>query len=512
MAPQPEHIAPVRTLTRRQIVSAFAGLMAAMFVGSLDQTVTGTALPTIVGDLGGVDHMVWVTSAYLLCSTITMPLYGKLGDRHGRKRLFLVALSLFTAGSIICGIAQSMGALIAGRALQGLGGGGNIILSQAIVADIFPPKERGTYLGIMGAAFGASSLLGPLVGGLLTDYVNWHWCFWVNVPLAGAALALAARFLPADAHAPRDGAAPFDVAGSACMATATALFVLAISWGGNLYAWDSPVIAWMLAGALACAALFVAAERRAADPLIPLRYFRNRTFCTATLAGLILAVGMMGVVNYLPTYIQITRGYDATISAYLMVPMLLGVMGASSVAGVLASRLARIKWIPITGLAMATAGCAALSTLTVDTPAWAMCIYLLALGCGIGFGQQVLVLMTQNEFSVTEVGTATSSNNFFREIGGTVGSTVVGSLFTANLTANLASYTADLGGTASLGFDASSITPALVRSLPDTVRAAVAGAYNDALTPVLAGIAVTLAAGVVIALFIHERPLSDTQV
>lgn len=499
-----------KTLSKKQVIAAFVGLMSAMFVGSLDQTVVGTALPTIIGEVGGVDHMVWVTSAYFLTSSVTMPIYGKLGDMRGRKRLFCLSQTLFIAGSLVCALGSSMFTLIIGRALQGFGGGGSIILSQAIVADIFPPKERGKYMGIMGAAFGVSALVGPLIGGFLTDIAGWRWCFWINLPLAGAALFLAAKCLPNDAHAPSKGTERFDARGTLLMALAASSLVFGISWGGNLLAWTHPAILGLFALAIVAAIAFVAAERKCQNPIIPLKYFRNRTFCLCTAAGLLLAVGMMGVVNYMPTYIQITKGFNATVSAYLMVPMLLSMMVFSTVSGVLAGKLARIKWMLVCSMAFAGLGCALLSTMTASTTVVVMCFFLFLLGCGIGLGQQLLVLLVQNEYSVKEVGTATSANNFFREIGGTIGTTVVGSLFTSGLVANLQTYSAPAGGMQALGIDASSITPALVRSLGETAKTIVANAYNDALTPIFAGMAVALAAGLVLVALIKEKPLKST--
>lgn len=495
---------------RHGIIAAFIGLMFAMFMGSLDQTIVSTALPTIVGELGNVGHMLWITSAYMLCSTIMMPIYGKLGDMHGRKRLFCCALILFGLGSAICGIGASMASLIVGRAVQGLGGGGLMILAQSIVADIFAPKERGKYMGIMGAAFGVSAVVGPLLGGLFTDYIGWRWCFWINIPMALTALFLAIRCLPEDGRQEQGAARSFDVRGTACMALATSSLILAISWGGNSYAWNSPVIIGLFGLFAIFACLFVFAEHRAQDPLIPLRFFRNRTFCLTTCAGMLLMVGMMGVISYMPTYIQITRGHSATISGYLMFPMMIGVMLTSTVSGFLTSKLDKIKWMPIASCIVASAACALLSTLTKDTSTVLICAYLFVLGFGVGLGQQVLVLMVQNEFGIEEVGTATSSNNFFREIGATIGSTVVGSVFTANLTGNLASYTAALGGVASYGITADSITPAIVRSLEEPLKSAVTNAYNDALTPIYLALVFVLVAAALLALFIHEKPLATT--
>lgn len=502
-------------LSRGRIIAVFVALMVSMFVGSLDQTIVSTALPTIVGELGGVDHMLWVTTAYMLASTVTMPLYGKLGDLDGRKPLFCLALLLFASGSVVCGIGGTMVALIVGRAVQGLGGGGLMVCSQAIVADIFPPKERGKYMGIMGAAFGVSAVVGPLLGGWFTDYAGWRWCFWVNVPLALFALGVVFKFLPLrNASTVARGASRFDVPGTFAMVVATSCLVLALSWGGNTYAWSSPVIMCLIAAFVVCALVFVLVEDRAErcgdGPVIPLRFFRNHNFRFATCAGLLIMVGMMGVVSYMPTYIQITRGHDATVSGYLMVPMMVGMMLASTLSGFLASKLNRIKWMPVASCLVAAVACALLGTLTVGSSTLAMCVYLFLLGFGIGLGQQVLVLIVQNEFPVSEVGTATSANNFFREIGATVGSTVVGSVFTANLAHNLESYTADLGGLSAVGADASSITPVIVRNLGEPLRDAVMNAYNDALTPIYLALVFVLLAAAAMVLMLREKSLAAT--
>lgn len=489
-----------KQMSRREIMAVFIGLMMAMFIGSLDQTVVSTALPTIVGELGGVDHQLWVTSAYMLCSTIMMPLYGRLGDTFGRKYLFCGALCLFAGGSTICGLGSSMLTLIVGRAIQGLGGGGLMILSQAIIADIFPPKERGKYMGIMGAAFGMSAVIGPLLGGWFTDSLGWRWCFWINIPLCVIAFFLAAKCLPHNAREVEDKS--FDVWGTIAMAASTASLILAISWGGNLFEWTSPLIIGLFASFAVCAVIFVMVERRAQNPIIPLNFFTNRTFALATGAGMLLMVGMMGVVSYMPTYVQITQGYNATISGYLMLPMMLGVMVTSTASGFLASKMKKIKWMPIVSCAVAAIGCALLSTLTTSTATWALCVFLFILGFGIGLGQQVFVLMVQNEFSITIVGTATSANNFFREIGGTVGATIVGSLFTSNLTSNLAQTASEI--------DANSITPAFVRTLEEPLHSAVTAAYNDALTPIYLGLVVALVIAMVLSCFIREVPLASS--
>ncbi len=487
-------------MSRREIMAVFVGLMMAMFIGSLDQTVVSTALPTIVGELGGVDHMLWVTSAYMLCSTVMMPLYGRIGDTYGRKYLFCGALVLFAMGSIICGVGGSMIALIIGRAIQGLGGGGTMILSQAIIADIFPPKERGKYMGIMGAAFGMSAVLGPLLGGWFTDSLGWRWCFWINIPLCVVAFFLALKCLPHSAHEATD--VKFDVWGSITMAIATASLIIAISWGGNLYAWSDPIIIGLFVAFAVFAVIFVMVESKAESPIIPLNFFTNRTFALTTAAGLLLMVGMMGVVSYMPTYIQITQGYNATISGYLMLPMMIGTMITATASGFIAAKAKKIKWMPIVSCLLAAVACGMLSTLTTSTATWLLCVFLFVLGFGLGLGQQVLVLMVQNEFSISIVGTATSANNFFREIGGTIGATVVGSVFTANLTKNLASVSSDL--------DANSITPSLVRSLEEPLHSMVTTAYNDALTPIYFALVFALLAAMVLVCFVREVPLATS--
>ncbi len=493
------------TLSRQALIAVFAALMISMFVGSLDQTIVATALPTIVGELGAVNHMLWVTTAYFLASTVAMPLYGKLGDLYGRKYLFCLAQALFVAGSIVCALGGTMGWLIAGRAIQGLGGGGQMILSQAIVADIFPPKERGKYLGIIGASFGVSMVAGPLLGGLLTEHLNWRWCFWINLPLGLAALVTAAVALPHRDHG-SERLRRFDIEGAFCMAAASLCLILGLSLGGSAYPWDSLPIIGLFCGFAVFALLFVVAERRAADPLIPPTLFRNRNFTLATTAGLAIMVAMSGVISYLPTYFQIVDGLDATVAGYMVLPLVGGMMITAVASGFAASKVRTVKWLPVVSCAVAAVAMGLLSTITVNTSLWQMGAMLFLLGFGIGLGQQILVLIVQNEFPVSIVGTATAANNFFREIGGTVGSSLIGSLFSANLAARMSEY---VGG--SLGaVDANSLTPALVSTLEEGVRAGVQHAYNDALAPVFAWLVPLLAVAFIMVLFLKKKPFAET--
>lgn len=496
------------TVDKKKVLIIFAGLLLAMFASSLDQTIVSTALPTIVGELGGVNHMLWVTTAYILASTIMMPIYGKLGDLIGRKYLFVGALGVFILGSIVCGIESSMGGLIAGRAIQGLGGGGLMILSQAIIADIIPVRERGKYMGLMGGVFALSMVLGPLLGGWFTEGPGWRWVFWLNIPLALLAIVAALAFLPAPKKIEKRPV--FDAAGTIFMAISVVSLILTTSWGGNTYDWDSPVIIGLIIAAIVGAIIFVFVESRAKEPLIPLYLFKNRNFNIATLAGLFIMTSMMGALSYLPTYLQIVDGLSATAAGYMTLPMMLGVFSTSTVSGILASKTGRYKWMPVASCLIAAAGLALLSTLTIDTTLLTIGCFLFVLGFGIGFGMQTLVLIVQNEFPVAVVGTATAANNFFREIGATLGASIVGAVFTNRLAETLTDDLQSAGGLSALGIDANSITPDFIRTIAEPMHTAVITAYNDALAPVFLYLLPLLLIGAVILLFIRETPLATT--
>lgn len=378
-----------------------------------------------------------------------------------------------------------------------------MVLAQSIIADIFPPKERGKYMGIMGASFGVSMVLGPLIGGIFTEYLSWRWCFWINVPLGAAAFAIAAVALP---HRSRPRGKRFDAAGTAFMFAASISLVLVLSLGGTSVSWDSPLAAALVIAFFLFSILFVFAEKKAADPIIPLRFFGNRNFSLCTMAGLIIMVGMAGVVSYMPTYFQIVNGLEATAAGYMMVPLMAGMMLMSTVSGFVAGKAKSVKWMPVLSCAIASIALALLSCICVDTPLWETGVVLFILGFGIGLGQQILVLIVQNEFSAIEVGTVTAANNFFREIGATIGGSLVGALFTANLTANLAAHAE--GALASL--DPNSITPSLVRTFDEGVRGLVQLAYSDALAPVFGWLVPLALAAFVMLLFLKKKPLSES--
>ncbi|GAA1443568.1 MDR family MFS transporter [Leifsonia poae] len=491
---------------KRTIVLLFAGLMVTMLLASLDQTIFSTALPTIVGELNGVDHMLWVTTAYILASTIMLPVYGKLGDLIGRKGLFIGAIALFIAGSVVGGLAGDMTWLIAGRAIQGLGGGGLMILSQAIIADVVPARERGKYMGVMGGVFALSSVAGPLLGGWFTESIGWRWAFWMNIPLGILAIASAVVFLRLPKNAQR--APRLDFAGMGLLAIASTCLVLVTTWGGNTYAWDSAVILSLIAGTVVAAVAFVFVERRAAEPIMPLKLFKDRNFNLTTIAGLIIGIAMFGALAYLPTYLQMVTGANATEAGLLMIPMMAALLLTSIVSGQLVSRTGRYKWLPIVGTVIVAVALVLLSTMTPTLPVWIICSFLAVMGIGLGMSMQILILIVQNSFPVSQVGTATASNNYFRQIGASLGSAIVGSLFVARLT-ELLTDRMPAGASSSSG-SSNSFTPAIVKALPAPVRDVIVGAYNDALTPVFLYMVPLLVIAALLLCFVVEKPLATT--
>ena len=499
--------APPRT-GGRHLVPIFAGLLIAMFIAALDQTIFSTALPTIVGDLNGIDQMLWVTTAYLLASTIMMPIYGKLGDLIGRKPLLIMALSVFVIGSFIGALANDMTVLIIGRSIQGIGGGGLMLLAQAIIADVIPARDRGRYMGIMGAVFGLSTVIGPLLGGWFTESLSWRLGFWLNVPLGIIAILAAMFFLKLPRHDQRPNV---DILGIATMAVAVSALILATSWGGNRYDWGSWQIIGLFGVTAVFGALLVVAERYAKEPIIPLHLFRKRNFNLTTVAALIIAIAMFGAIGYMPTYLQMSTGVSATESGLMLIPMVAGLLITSIVSGQIVSRTGRYKWAPILSMLVAAGGVLLLSTLAVDTHTWVIMAYLFVLGAGIGIGMQNLILIVQNTFPAREVGTATAANNFFRQIGASLGSAVVGSIFTSRLTDRLterlpAQAMQGAGG----GASANSLTPELVQRLPQQIQDIIVGAYNDALTPIFLYLAPLLGVALILVFFIREDALATT--
>ena len=491
-------------MDKRQLLFMFIGLMTAMLLAALYQTIFATALPTIVGELDGVDQMLWVTTAYILAATITMPIYGKLGDLYGRKGLLLTAIALFMIGSVGGGLAEGMPELLVGRVIQGLGGGGLMILSQAIIADVVPARERGRYMGVMGGVFAFATLAGPLLGGWFTESIGWRWVMWFNLPLGAIAIASVMIFLRIPKR-PRTRRR-VDVGGMMLLTIATTALVLVTSFGGHTYEWDSPQIIGLIVLTVIAGTGFVFVERRAQEPVIPLMLFRRRNFVLTTAAGLMIGIAMFGAIGYMPTYLQMVAGLNATTAGLLMGPMMGAMLLTSIVSGQLISRTGRYKIYPIAGTVFMAIGLYLLSTLSAGQPVWVVVSYLAVLGFGLGLAMQNLVLVVQNTFPISMVGTATAANNYFRQVGASVGTAVVGALFTERLMALLSQRLGEQAGSIQGGTN--SLTPELVENLPASVHDTVIGAYNDALAPVFLYIVPLALIGFVLLLFVKEVPLS----
>lgn len=503
----PSGAAPL-LLTKRRIWIIFSALIAGMLLASLDQTIVSTAMPTIVGELDGVSHQVWITTAYILATTIVMPIYGKFGDVLGRRRLFMLAIAIFTLASVGCAFATDFWMFVVFRALQGLGGGGLMILSQAIIADIVPASERGKYLGPLGGIFGLAAIGGPLLGGFFVDHLTWQWAFYINIPVGVAAFLIAAFAL----RLPNKRAdKPIDWLGVLFLSAATTCLIFFTDFGGSAdFGWDSMATwAWGL-GLLAAAAAFVFTESRAADPIMPLSMFRNPVFVNATAIGLALGIGMFAAIGFIPTFLQMSSGTSAAASGLLMLPMMVGLLGTSITSGLLITKTGRYRLFPILGTIITGIAMLAMTTLTAATPIWLICVYLFVFGAGLGLIMQVVVLVVQNAVPASEIGTATSTNNYFREVGAALGTAVFGTIFTTRLTENLTSVFADAGASAAQADQAAStIDPAGLSALPDAVREGVVTAYADALAPVFWYLIPFIAVALVLAIFLKQIPLSD---
>ena len=488
-------------MTHGQIMAVIWGLMIGLFLAALDQTIVATALPTMVGELGGLEQLSWVVTAYLLASTVTAPLYGKISDLYGRKVVFQAAIILFLAGSILCGLSQNMGQLIAWRGLQGLGAGGLFVMAMTIIGDILSPRERGRYQGYFGAVFALASVAGPLAGGWLVDHVDWRWVFYINVPIGLVALFVTASALNLP-FVRRDH--PIDFAGAATLVIGVSALLLAMVWGGNEYEWGSPLIVGLLVIGVVVGFLFLWWERRAQEPILPPRLFRNRTFALTSASGFIIGLAMFGGIVFLPLFLQVVVGASATNSGLLLIPMMAGIIGSSVIGGRLITRTGRYKIFPVIGSAMATLAFFLLSTMGVGTVLITASVYMFVLGVGVGLIMPVLVLAVQNSVEHSDMGVATSSNNFFRSLGGAFGTALLGAVFTGQLATRLAGLLPNPGS----GQLTSS--PSAIAALPDPIRSQVIEAFASSITRVfLVALPFTVLA-FVLALMTPELPLRET--
>ncbi|TKV57177.1 MFS transporter [Nakamurella flava] len=478
-----------------------------MLLSSLDQTIVSTAMPTIVGDLGGVAHMTWVTTAYLLATTIAMPIYGKFGDIFGRRNLFLIAIALFTLASLGAALSTNFWEFVVFRGIQGLGGGGLMILSQAIIADIVPARERGKYLAPMGAVFGVSSIGGPLLGGLFTDHLSWEWCFWINIPVGVIAFAIAWKTL----SLPRKhNTSRVDYLGIVLLSAATTCLILFTDWGGKQYEWTSPTILGLMAAFVAAVIAFIVVENRAEQPVIPLALFRNRAFVLATTIGLVLGLAMFSALAFMPTFLQMASGTSASVSGLLMIPMIVGLIGTLTVSMRHITKTGRYKIFPILGAVVTALGMLWMTTLAGNTPIWLICAMLFVLGAGLGFIMQVIVLVVQNAVDPHDVGTATSTNNYFREVGASLGVAIFGSIFTSRLVEGLGSaFAANPAQAATSGLDPASLVPAQVKAVGEPLHTAIVDSYASALAPVFWYLIPAVLVALVLAFWLPEIPLSD---
>ncbi|MFE6926235.1 MDR family MFS transporter [Nocardia sp. NPDC057663] len=494
---------PVEPMSKAKINIVFATVVLGMLMAALDQTIVSAALPSIVADLGSAGHMAWVVTAYLLAEAVATVLAGKLGDLFGRKLLFQVSGVIFIAGSALAGLAPGMAVLILARGIQGIGAGGLMVTSMALIADTIPLRERGKYQGALGAVFGITTVVGPTLGGLFTDHASWRWCFYVNVPLAIIMVAMAARTLP---HLRAVARPVIDYLGIGLVALGVSALILGLEFGGNEYPWGSWQIIGLFLLAIVLLVAFVAVENRAVEPMLPMRLFRSRVFTVSSVLSFIVGFAMLGSMTYLPAYLQYVDGATATVSGVRTLPLVVGLFITSVFSGQVVGRTGQYRYFPVVGMAVMAVGLALMSTMGRETSVWLESLYMLILGAGLGLSMQVLTIVVQNTVPYADLGTATSGVTFFRTLGSAFGTAVFGTLYTNQITSALAEALRQTPGIT----PAAAANPKMLRELPLELSAPVIDAYANSINYVFRWVVPVALLGFAVAWFLPQVRLRDS--